>query len=569
MSITVDGERSLQRLWVARKLMRIARALKLPAMAKMIDGFTYRVVNRFPKIDLGRVTAPAGAGVMCMQASGLSMLASDYWLGGMYPAQTVHVSDREFDPNFLITFGSNNATTPHQAVIPHSPDSFTLPVPGLSPLISEFLLEHVNYIPAAPDTTDWWYEVTRDFYLAAGQMPVRFSLGFAVEGWSDARPPSPLVSQPMPGNFFRSGMHSTGYYTHTEGDNERTAFFGIDSEPNTIGVPVVMLEELLPALPAAVRTEILDIANAPTQIGSYVHAMTKDADMSLLHVVNATSISMSGANDKWKLFFVMRDSGGLTTVSSDNFVGFLDTISDEDIVDGVDVDYAAAARMLEKLLPWPNRNFEAASDSAMFHDDDGDVYTWTRLYGSAKFSGTEGLVEATLNMPTVVTAGQGIRPEIYRAGAGLFLCICNKPSRLRTYTLPAEETLQDADWNGVRGIFVGSPFDSWTQIATPPSGYRVLHCRPVRVSLEDSILLGILVTVPESEEQSPSYSFAAYQANEWKLLSPLNVEVDDPDFATWATGLYGDDPLVGEISTCLAQPPILPQMFWRTYTDYT
>ena len=80
--IRTDGDRSLKRLWFAKKQLANIQNIDVPAKAVQWDGFNFKVWQLGEELNGGRVTAPMGAVVLCSSENGVKISVADCWNGG-------------------------------------------------------------------------------------------------------------------------------------------------------------------------------------------------------------------------------------------------------------------------------------------------------------------------------------------------------------------------------------------------------------------------------------------------------------------------------------------------------
>lgn len=104
-----------------------------------------------------------------------------------------------------------------------------------------------------------------------------------------------------------------------------------------------------------------------------------------------------------------------------------------------------------------------------------------------------------------------------------------------------------------------------------PAGYRLLNARPLRVTAEEQTFSGVISDIPDPDDPDPPppvHHFTMRIEGEWRVLSALPATVLDRDKVHWATGVYGDDPLVKDMGSTPAQPVALPQVPVLPYAQY-
>lgn len=218
----------------------------------------------------------------------------------------------------------------------------------------------------------------------------------------------------------------------------------------------------------------------------------------------------------------------------------------------VTVDWTGAHRMMDQLLPIPNNKMTVPYDSTMFHGHDGNVYTWTREYGSVKFTPL-GLLSASVSVPAEVTNTEGVRPDINYSGTfdgvPTYFCSCNRVK---------EE---------IEATYIGSPFGSWFKLPHMPDGYTLVHVRPVTVSPTSVFLIGVAKRTLDPVYQFASLTWKTDSIEPWKIMGMLPFPVGDND--NFMTGLYGVDARVNDMINFPSPPHVLPQMPVGPYDKYS
>jgi hypothetical protein len=286
--------------------------------------------------------------------------------------------------------------------------------------------------------------------------------------------------------------------------------------------------------------------------------------------------------------FKWAQDGAVYTFPSSSFISLLDGLADNPIdLGGGNYDYEVAYYMLGQLFPYPNNNYKCPFDSVMFHSHSGNVYTWTRKYGTVQFSNA-GLAAYTIYLPDLVTLNDGVRPDISVAGSQNYTLVATKPGKLN-------DSFLDSDWVGVKGVFVGTPFavDSWTQLPDPPTGFRLRYVRPVNLTErdvlghpEDGAPIGVtFIGVAEQyqilpgETSLPTYPFRAcfinYVYNEdtyvwegsWQMMTAIPIETIDW-LDQFSVGLFGDGSLVDDLKDHICPPSISANTPVQPYDKY-
>jgi len=584
--ITFDGDRSKKRKWFANKQLAVIKDIDVPAKAVQWDGFTVKVWQQ-GDLSGGRITAPMGAVVAISNTDGIYLSAADYWLGGFstyghlgslfwnVPANdteavVVNKADEQtmtdagyitypFSPAIVLSwFGLVNEAivTGSVQVANYSTQPCLMPYETSEAFwctATDIVYVDID-LSGTPDQYKVVYDNSLLFYQAAGN-----NLGGRM---------TYSVQTGSAGRNFRIGQQLTATkqvsYCHTNYDTdglEMICFRNIEF-PNE---EKIYLSAVIPEgfMPAELRTIILNTTGTRSihPMGSYSFEI--GGVQTLLHVMNVTVspiVYFSGGaaedyfdahveDEEWKLFYSMTVGETTYLINSDQFMPLLDSLATD-----VDVyaNWSNARRMLEQLAAAiPNNAFSVPYDSIMFHSHAGDIYVWSRTYGTVKFT-TTGLFSAAINVPPEVDATVGVRPEITYAGTydetPLYLCICNRVK---------EE---------IDAVYYGSPFGSWTKLPGAPDGYTLVHARPVKVTPTEIHLIGVV-----KRDVEPVYNFAYLKwipdsVETWKVLGQLPFTVQS--FDNFAVCLYGEGQLARDLAVYQTPPMILPETPVGPYDKY-
>lgn len=616
--ITFDGHRSMLRKPFAAKKLATLHDLDLPAQTLLWNGFRVKVWQQ-GEIDGGRVTAPMGAVVGFGTENGgqskVQIAVSEYFRGGFVSVKDAHsvyfpaegddplvkvfnyVDEETFiaDGNSTVQFIPMGSNSPF-GLVNDSVGALTewhrdlSGVPGIMPdkYQESFWLTLDNNVfidlneNGTADFPKYIIDRSRLFYIGDGShVNNRATVSLQVGGGEE------MAGAVQPWRVIQhldqewQAVHDrTSYQVSPLGRKICVRNWGpVDFLPYDI-----YLDQLIPSgasgFPGELRAIMLSIVGATPgwPLGNYTwgtKALVGGEPVllqSLLHVANLTNtlpwtgdspteefFDNNPTEAHWKLFYSFYVNGTVSMVSSSQFLSLLDSLADVSIT-GATVHWSNARRMLNQLLPWPNNNFSCPYDSIMFHGHDGNVYTWTRKYGPVKFTPT-GLYTTSLAIPGEVTAEDGVRPEITHAGDGLYLCVCNKPK------------------DRVPAVYFGSPFESWVKLPGLPAPLldgrpepTLIHVRPVRVTLEDIFLIGVLKdtareVIGEVEQDVERYFFSSLRWRvtnggattvPWQRHGKLPFDVAEND--NFSVGLYGNDPLVKDLANYPSPPSVLPQM---------
>jgi len=637
--ITFDGDRSLKRKWFAKKQLAIIQEIDVPAKAVKWDGFNFKVWQLGEDLNGGRVTAPMGAVVACSSANGIKIAVADYWAGGFNAEQDLYVvfkdlgvsgefttffegaidippdpipSDYEptyYPMKFIPAIGTSwfglvdgDTVGPDSVEVDNFPCG-PVPLPWKGEAYDIMVGGTMKYDLDGNGVYDWFrhvFEKNTSFYLAAGQQALRknciakhieYDINF-----------DPLRTYQKTGTDRYTSYH--GAYIYDFVDSIKVVGYNIDVTTSTVD-NIQFSEILTTAMPETLRLILIHTLNDGScePIGSYA------TDNMFFHAVNATThIWSSGGescaakdyyddnpgNDDWRLFYSMTVDGVTHLVNYGQFGALLNSLS----LHGTSGSWYDAMRMFSQLVgAYPNCNWTVPYDSIMFHDDDNNLYTWTRPYGPVKIS-KDGIEVIEMSIPSEVVDNDGVRPEITYAGRfvdyRLYLCICNKVK---------EE---------VKAVYIGNPFpddeddsDDWIKLphvdprivhVTNPDEDVVtcvlFHVRPVRVTPTSVFLIGITKDTTlyiddqtgeyirdESGELTKSYHYhfasliwsVDLEGNAttdiWTQLARLPFTASDND--NLQVGLYGDDSRVNELAAYLTPPPIMPQSPVGPYDKYS
>jgi hypothetical protein len=604
--ITFDGDRSKKRKWFANKQLAIIKDLDVPATAKKWDGFTFRVWQQ-EDLDGGRITAPMGAVVLCSSPAGIKISVADYWAGGFGTYSDLHVvyTDSPGDAVSLTSYNLvsiEDMTATGVEIVKFRPEVTASPfglIDGQTPGPATVYVQDYSALPGVMP-----YEGAEGFWLSS---TAKFYIDFNGNGTQDF--PKWITDSTL--TFYCSdGSNLGGRRTATLQIGGRNVFAGavqpqriyqqlnkdwqvmhqrVNYERNGVGMlrgwncifpdflPLYM-STAIPNDPLIIPGELRGILLDNTvwqnmwPLGSY--SFLHGTDQVFLQVSDVTNtIQWGGATPaeqyfidnpleiNWKIFFTLTVGNNSYIVNSSQFIDLLDTAQGGDILSGASPDWELARRMIEQFLPYPNNAFTVPYDSVMFHSHGGNIYTWTRAYGSVMFS-TTGLYAAAIAVPAEVSAETGVRPDITYAGTfdtePLYLCICNKVK---------EE---------VKAIYYGSPFGIWDILPGVEAGQTLVHARPVKVTPDEIFLIGVIKQDVDVEGvPTTKYFFASlnWQVIEgiastdlWQKMGMLPFTVEE--FNNFQVGLYGVDSRVNDLASYLSPPPVLPQMAVGPYAKY-
>lgn len=567
MTILCDGYRSTKRKGVVRRMLDLLRDLGLPAKATVLDGFTYRALRLDDGLEMGRITAPMGAIVYVSEPSGTTMHTADSWMTAFVPSGKLRHrhpttgAEIAFKPNRQWAYGYYDKP-PHPQIAPFANEFYgqALFCPDDNQPVSALyypvkLFAHAEMPPAGTFWTS----------LSTVNQPNKRNFGIALQTQSGA--------------LFLS-IDSGLYGYDLANPTVRVCGYLAGFRPGGYTVGMLRLVNVFKDVDAFLKTLFLNTTyNNVACVGQYAFNLSQDAHFRLLHVaqaVNSTDVVSPPPTNpermEWYVFAVFYDNatGNTSTVKAPALLPKINDMFGTSY-SGIADRYAILER-LEQLLGWPGCNpLKTPPDTAMFNDENGVIYTWTRKYGSVRWDTANGFIPlkapggTPLAMPPAVTATVGVRPEIRPLGGGLFLCTAFKPGKVRVYGAGAAELqAKKDDWIGVRGLYLGSPFSSWTAITLPdPAKYHLLNARAIKVTATEQVFSGVV-----HDYTADKYYFTMRLNDTWKILSPIAHTVADVDECVWTSGVFGDDPYVKEMAQCPAAPHALPAMTALPYTEY-
>jgi len=600
--ITFDGDRSLKRRWFAKKQLAAIKEMDIPSACPIWDGFRFKVWQ-LGDIDGGRVTAPMGAVVACSTQDGIKIAVADYWAGGFNSAQDLYVVFKDLGIAGDFTTFFNGPIDPATGYYPVK----FLPAVSLSPyglidgdtegpatvwiedypcgpvlipfhgeLFNVIVSDSMKYDLAGDGTFDWWRQVFEKntlFYIANGSQASRMNCIAKHIEYENSYTPWRIYQKTGEDRY--TSFHSTWLYDFVGSPPVKTVGFNFDVLTGTAD-NIYFSEILNTLMPEDLRIILSTSENDGScePLGSYAFEGT------FFHAVNASChVFSSGAetceaseyygvhteDEKWRLFYSMTVGNNVHLVNSNQFLATLDSLTTLDLT----ASWFDAKRMFEQVAgAYPNVNFTVPYDSVMFHAHDGNIYTWTRKYGSIKFT-TTGLFTVSLSIPDDVLYEDitaislvdetGVRPDITYAGTfetvPLYLCSCNKVKER------------------IKSVHYGSPFIGWTQLPGCPEGVELISVRPCIVTPERIFLIGVVKHTVDAIEK---YAFAslnwtaatdeeAESTDLWQVMGELPFSVGSAD--NFAIGLYGDDSRADALAAYQC-PPIVPQSPVGPYDKY-
>jgi len=608
--ITPDGDRSKKRLWFAEKQLAVIKDIDVPAKAVKWDGFTFKVWQQ-GDLTGGRVIAPMGAVVVCSTKQGVKISVADHWAGAFTTLADLYVlfykvADEEAEVIILnktsledlalasleevlidgemvtkdfqtIKFRPMVALDPYGLVDGVSTGVDTVWIesypqsPGLMPYkageafsltVTENMFVDLNGNGEA-DEIKYMTDSSLLFYAANGlNLGGRLTMAYET-GWGQIANPWRTIQQ-----LTADWQVMWQNVSYEVVDNQKIIARNFQF-PNTW---VITKESMIPedTVPDALRLILLegphDLSSIP--MGSY--SFVSNNIQTFLHCFNLTFTGTDASQYffdnpdevKWRLFYSLKVGSTVHVVDSSQFIDLLDTLATVDILEG-GTDWENARRMLQQLIGgYPNKTFTVPYDTSMFHAHDGNIYTWTREYGTVKFT-PYGLFIASVIVPAEVSLNEGTRPEISYAGTydtvPLYLCTCNDVK------------------NEIRAVYYGSPFVGWVLLPGVAAELTLVHARPVRVSPTSIFLTGVIKeTLTVDDVETEVYSFACLQwkideeglasTAPWQKLGRLPFVVGEED--NFNTCLFGADKLVDDLANYLSPPPVSPQQSVGPYNLY-
>lgn len=578
--IKTDGDRAKKRLWFAKKKLAAIEANDVPASTVIYDGFKIHV-SQVSEPHGGWIASPMGAVVAVSNDTGVHLAVADFWAGGFTYLSDLHtlyvdpVGDQEVvvldNPEDV----TGKQTVKFQRLFVKSPFNFNLGLPSPDIIYVENHACQPGIIP--------YYSAEAFWLVVSDRNLIDFNEDGSADFWYSTVEAA-LTGYAANGSNV-SGRKSITYGTQKTGDQPWRVIHQIDADTlvehhvtyyETSSSKVVCaitfkfptytpmyLEDVIPStgIPSGLRSVVLGTGpnNTTWPLGSYAFKLGES--FTFLHGVNCTNkipqrlpsdtqdyFDANPGDDSFHLFYCMVVDGAKYIIDSSQFLSLLVAKSTDEIIDPDDgsVQWRVALRMISQFFARPNSYFVNPYDSVMFHAHDGNVYTWTRRYGAVKFTIT-GLFTATLVIPDEVMNEDGVRPDITYAGlineTHTYICVCNKEK------------------DGIRKVYVGSPFTSWSALPDVAEGYELVHVRPV--SANPVTLLGI---AKYTDEESVERYRLCFFREEWYTLGVIPVAPSDDD--NFAVGLFGNDPLVADLAAYPSQPFILPQMPVGPYETY-
>ena len=576
-------------MWFAKKMLRDIKTLDFPGKTLLWDGFLF-YVWQIGELLGGRIKSPTGAIVLCSHSDGIDIYMAENWVGSFIKLPPLNMAYRGLTGAGFSTNIMNRpekTECPEGTEFPECPTEIAIPFvpyPTQSPRVTSYdpptyiwvdddvpspcadvVAGEIMWIDATgnmfidlnengiADLPKVLYETFMNFYIADGsKVEKRYSI--SLESGDDITQPW-RIFMALPAEDKRFVQAQAFYYEY-DGAGLCVAIL-FEARKDNLSLSKFYVSTIFngpsPSTnpPSGLATVLLTTGGITPgwPLGNYAFSLTEETGPTLLHAPNLTNtlpwtasspmdayFSDNPGDKPWKLFYTIYDPDGLAySISSSQFLTLLDTLQGGDII-GASTNWDLARKMMAQLISWPNNNWNVPYDSVMFPGTDNNIYSWTRKYGSVKFTRT-GLFSTTLYMPTEVTATAGTRPNITYAGDGIYTCICHFMDN------PAK----------ISAIYYGNPFsaDQWTKL-TDIVDYTLIYARPLVMTSEKQELLGVAKLGGES--------FFCFYNNGWKIMGKLNTFSEGMN---WSACLFGDTK-----NKYLSPPHVLPQMPVGPYNDY-
>ena len=549
MSITFDGHRSLRRKHVAKSLLERARMLGVPSLSSQRDGFTYRVVNLDPDLEMGRVTSPMGAVVACSTTTGIEIATADYWAGGFNPKRDAYVLKN-------IEGAAGQITTTIQGIAgvdlertKYEPPNPTVPPTNVSPgvctpVVSSFFDEtYVIALTGRHKSNVMVSHLGSSFYFDAGQAEKSLVFSSASNA-SRYFTCSTAIKSDGGLSLFVAPIEAwhllTGFKPYVVGD----AFWM--TAQGLVSYATLQSGVAYQGFPTSVRDPLTYFDkpisnNRPSHPRTYGYQL-KELSLSdfptTVQIVRADNINFPSEDDSPEYDLMMpiiNWSGGISgiVVQTSGIRAFCDAM------------FGVATRTITQLVeclvlffgyPCARDSNMTAADSVLVPVDDNVFYAWTRSSGIAKFDATGGIskVSAGFSVPTLVSATAGLRPNITQSEPGRYFCVCETTTGV----------------SQVLGLATGSPFTGWTDVQMPTD--TLLHARPIKNSATEIVVLGVLA---DGDDRYFGILRENEGAGSWVRLGKLPFAANAT--AKWSACLYGIGPWVQYQQEYMQPPPMV------------
>jgi len=583
MAIIIDGERSKNRIWFAKRLLEQARQLRLPSKSILLEGFLVRVSDLGKGLETLSVRAPVGAAICLSQTGSVSLFTADSLHLGFVAPGGLRISNYTLAQTGFWT--SSNAEHPSVTMAPselYDTDpiigqlpTYRPPEPVLMPFANEMIV-FSNF--GIFNGTNTHHEARAGFFQSSGEGR-RVSAGLCLLGVTGNRRDWGGVYH-LPGPGMRLGYCKYGQMPIVSGQDKYQAFRIVQIDNQIAGLDITG-DIMFGAVPASIRTYVTKPSyDTGTQevsqarcLGGYVFQST-DGRFSVLglyrlnlYFAEQNGVTITDAEERWQYFFTLYTVGDNTIYSWNAYqiAGAMEPVInptsdvDKELIwsSGPDTGKPRYDRIefyFLQLLAGNKVHGLLASDTASFHYN-GRVYTWTRAWGAWRFSPSSGLASVSLAIPSEVTSTKGIRPIITGNENGHFLCDCKRVCQA------AED---DEEPIATVALYVGSPFGSWTSLPMPDGILR--HFRPVNVDEDFVTALGIVEIGAMHRLAMLRYS-RGDSSGGWTIMGAIPATILDPDVAQWSVTLFGNDPDVQALARYATQPVALQQVYYKPFYD--
>lgn len=597
MSITFDGDRSRKLLWFAKKLLRQIKSMDLPSKALKYNGFLIKVWQ-MTGLSGGRITAPMGAVVAYSNYSGFQLCVADSWTGGFTGKSQFHGLTNN------VSSGVFAAVVPNQAeddmivdgysTFDYSPipfESYYNLAPGgvvAGPSVYTYIDDPPTpWIGSAVNGEAFWfaysatprvdvlpykdfYEVSLNSYNSSGNFLAKRVTALYEHALTLFNEYGSKALYSLPSNGVQVVAVQPQNLIPYNGDKIQALYF--NGDVTALNMYVWYISTITQHLPAGLRALLLDPVNSYSAIGNYIFSNTVDGPPTMLTALDLTSrlgsdnisdwFDDNPGNDKWKLSYHFHTWGDATvyTVDSDSFLTLLDNMATTLNPAG---SYSDAAWTMQQLFSRPNHDFSTPYDNSMWNDGSGNVYVWSRKYGSFRFD-TTNISSVTTGFNPIIETTDGVRPTITHAGNGLYLCVGED------LTTPKR----------VKCIDYGTPYGAglWNSLPLPANTVEdgvlveryLVHVRPIEVSTNTIILLGVIEKIVDGAEGVYHFAFLRYNegVGSWVEMGRIPVTLSDEvigglpmrPYCNWSVSLFGEGELVQKLGQYLTQPPVMTSM---------
>jgi hypothetical protein len=252
----------------------------------------------------------------------------------------------------------------------------------------------------------------------------------------------------------------------------------------------------------------------------------------------------------WRISIHFNDlqTGNTWSFTADQFWGLLrqklinlemgDSWAAEDVVNVFTKgSWYAAGSMLRQLFARPNHSFNVPHDTVTFNNPSGDVFSWTRYYGSFRIA-RDGIFEEDIQMPSC-SDYEGIRPSIYFSHIQedeigtkeVYVCICERLERINEAESDSPEGPKK-----VVSCWIGNPFDGiWEKLQdfekeAEGHTWTIAAAKPVIHNQKKQPLLLAVARNRYLEDGVEVIKFYSAEFNgKWKIGQQFqNLNVKDP-----------------------------------------